>query len=65
MYSKKTKTKKIICWECANHVSVSCKGAFSTDHDISVPLNVKEHNHDPDVVHVAVAKLCQQIKDDS
>ncbi|KAG7166465.1 putative Inosine-5'-monophosphate dehydrogenase 1b-like 13, partial [Homarus americanus] len=57
--------EEYIRWECANRASLSCKGAISTDHDISVPLSVKEHSHDPDAVHVAVVKLRHQIKDDS
>jgi len=51
--------------QCANRASRSCNGAISTNHDISVPLSVKEDSHDPDPVHSSVAKLRHQIKDDS
>ena len=53
MHTKKTKTT--IYWECANH---------ATDHNISVLLSVKDHSHDPGAVHVVIAKLRHQIKDD-
>ena len=65
LYTKKIKTRNIIWWEWSNRALLSCKGAVSTNHDVTVPLCYKEHSHNPNPAHVAAAKLHQQIKSDA
>ena len=61
MYTKQITSKNKIRWQCVkrnNH----CKGGISTLLDISHVLDAKPHNHDANLMEVAVAKTKVDMK---